>query len=193
MKQGNLDLSVQVQRSLRRTFIRKMLRSIITGSSRSIIQQSPRTILRRSFMKPSYAALNKKPDRVESELTHPALLKDPPIANPSSETDPWSLTPPSLPPVPEGLESMTIEEIIASPHPEGRDNELTEVLRKRLIYESRKRGILETDLILATFAKERIGTMVDRELREYDRVRSLSLFFFSPFRWQTDSDQGTVT
>lgn len=152
-----------------------MLHSTLRHGTISVTLLGRRT-LPRTLITPSRMALeNKKPDRVETEFTHPALLKDPPIANPSSETDPWSLVPPPPPSHPEGLESMTIDEIIASPHPEGRDNEQTETLRKRLIYESRKRGILETDLILATFAKERIGTMVDRELREYDRVRP-SLF-----------------
>lgn len=61
-------------------------------------------------------------------------------------------------------------ELLASPHPEGRDNEPTETLRKRLVYESRKRGILEMDLILATFAKTRLPEMTDGQLREYDRV-----------------------
>lgn len=125
-----------------------------------------------SSSRPVLSAAPKK-EKVDTPLTHPSLLKDPPISNPSSETDPWSLVPPPPPSHPEGIEFMTVAELIASPHPEGRDNEPTETLRKRLVYESRKRGILETDLILATFAKERLGTMVDRELREYDRVRSL--------------------
>lgn len=127
-----------------------------------------------SISSPAY----NKPPRVESDLTHPALLKDPPISNPSSETDPWSLVPPPPPEAPTGMEGMTIEELIASPHPEGRDSESTETLRKRLVYESRKRGILETDLILATFAMERLGSLTDRELREYDRVRSFPFFDF---------------
>lgn len=119
----------------------------------------------------SGAPARRAADRPESDLTHPALLKDPPISNPSSETDPWSLVPPPPPDAPTGLETMTMAELISSPHPEGRDAETTEILRKRLVYESRKRGILETDLILATFAQERLGSMADRELREYDRVR----------------------
>lgn len=69
-----------------------------------------------------------------------------------------------------------MQELLSSPHPEGRDNEQTETLRKRLVYESRKRGILEMDLILGTFAKSRLAELDDAQLREYDRVR-----FSSPF------------
>ena len=116
---------------------------------------------------------DRKTPRVESDLTHPSLLKDPPITQPSASTDPWSLVPPPPPPAQsaqDALDAISMEDLIASPHPEGRDSESTEILRKRLVYESRKRGILETDLILATFAQERLGSMADRELREYDRV-----------------------
>jgi succinate dehydrogenase assembly factor 2 len=69
---------------------------------------------------------------------------------------------------------MTMAELMASPHPEFRDSEDVETLRKRLVYESRKRGILEMELILSTFTKARLETMDEGELREYDRVRPLS-------------------
>jgi len=69
-----------------------------------------------------------------------------------------------------------MDDLLEMPHPEGRDNEPTEVLRKRLVYESRKRGILEMDLILSTFAQQRLNSLNDRQLREYDRVR---FFFYS--------------
>lgn len=109
------------------------------------------------------------PPRPETPLTHPALLRDPPAEVPQ---DPWSLTPPAPPPEETGP-TLTMAELLASPHPEGRDAEPTETLRKRLVYESRKRGILEMDLILGTFAKTRLADMADHELREYDRVRFL--------------------
>lgn len=118
----------------------------------------------------------------ESDRTHPALVRDPPVANPSAASDPWPLRPPPMPespPLPRGVETM--QDLLATPHPEGRDDEPTETLRKRLVYESRKRGILEMDLILSTFANERLQHLDDRQLREYDRVRPLSLERFSPF------------
>ncbi len=43
-------------------------------------------------------------------------------------------------------------------------------MRARLVYQSRKRGTLESDLLLSTFAQERLGGMGERELREYDKV-----------------------
>ncbi|GJN89191.1 hypothetical protein Rhopal_002168-T1 [Rhodotorula paludigena] len=99
--------------------------------------------------------------------------------------------PPKLDP---SIRSM--DDLIASPHPEGRDNEDTEILRKRLVYESRKRGILEMDLILSTFAKDRLPTMSDRELREYDRFLTLpdwTIFYYvtgkaeAPEPWRSSS------
>ncbi|CEQ40260.1 SPOSA6832_01858 [Sporobolomyces salmonicolor] len=145
-----------------------------------------RTVLRSSAPLPRRALSTSLPRRSsssdESDLTHPALLKDPPASNPSAETDPWSLTPPPMPtPPPLDPSIHTMDDLIRSPHPEGRDHEETETLRKRLVYESRKRGILEMDLILSTFAKERLPEMGDRELREYDRFLTLpdwTIFYY---------------
>ncbi|GAA5844422.1 hypothetical protein JCM3766R1_006389 [Sporobolomyces carnicolor] len=118
----------------------------------------------------------------ESDRTHPALVRDPPVANPSAASDPWPLRPPPMPespPLPRGVETM--QDLLATPHPEGRDDEPTETLRKRLVYESRKRGILEMDLILSTFANERLQHLDDRQLREYDRFLTLpdwTIFYY---------------
>lgn len=51
-----------------------------------------------------------------------------------------------------------------------RRNESTETLRARLVYQSRKRGMLEGDLLLSTFASENLPSMTHEELLEYDRV-----------------------
>ncbi|KIM30707.1 hypothetical protein M408DRAFT_35444, partial [Serendipita vermifera MAFF 305830] len=51
-----------------------------------------------------------------------------------------------------------------------RHNESTDVLRARLVYQSRKRGMLEGDLLLSTFAAENLSTMTHKELLEYDRL-----------------------
>lgn len=146
--------------------------------SRSTIRQLARAIhLQPTLITPSARRTFSLSSRLaaESDLTHPALVKDPPASNPSAETDPWSLKPPPLAFTEEKASgpAMTMDQLLASPHPEARHNEPTETLRKRLVYESRKRGILEMDLILATFAKTHLASMDDRELREYDRVRSL--------------------
>jgi len=59
-----------------------------------------------------------------------------------------------------------------SEHPEGRSaDEETETMRARLVYQSRKRGILETDLLLSTFIDSgKLKNMTRAEMEEYDRV-----------------------
>lgn len=51
-----------------------------------------------------------------------------------------------------------------------RQNEPVDVLRARLVYQSRKRGMLEGDLLLSTFAAENLPRMSLEELKEFDRV-----------------------
>jgi succinate dehydrogenase assembly factor 2 len=51
-----------------------------------------------------------------------------------------------------------------------RVNEATETKRARLLYQSRKRGILETDLLLSTFAKAYLPGMSPAELTEFDSL-----------------------
>ncbi|GAA6060081.1 hypothetical protein JCM10212_003042 [Sporobolomyces blumeae] len=142
------------------------LRSLLTAS---IPQTRQRTLTRCAILR-------------ESDRTHPALVRDPPATQPSSATDPWTLKPPPMPPAPElPPDVKTMSDLLRTPHPEGRDDEPTETLRKRLVYESRKRGILEMDLILSTFSKERLPDMSDRELREYDRFLTLpdwTIFYY---------------
>src|SRR5947208_4831469 len=49
-------------------------------------------------------------------------------------------------------------------------NESIDQKRARLTYQSRKRGILETDLLLSTFAKKYLNEFTERELDEYDEL-----------------------
>ncbi|KAK6530275.1 succinate dehydrogenase assembly factor 2 [Orbilia ellipsospora] len=42
-------------------------------------------------------------------------------------------------------------------------------MRARLVYQSRKRGILETDLLLSTFADENLSRMTVVQMQEYDK------------------------
>ncbi|CAG8657456.1 93_t:CDS:1 [Acaulospora morrowiae] len=51
-----------------------------------------------------------------------------------------------------------------------RPNETINQKRSRLIYQSRKRGILETDLILSTFAQKYLHEFSEQELQEYDEL-----------------------
>lgn len=57
------------------------------------------------------------------------------------------------------------------PPPIARPNESLSSLRARLVYQTRKRGTLESDLLLSTFAKEHLPVMSEVELREFDKVR----------------------
>ncbi|CAE6535343.1 unnamed protein product [Rhizoctonia solani] len=56
------------------------------------------------------------------------------------------------------------------PPPISRLNESPSTLRARLVYQTRKRGTLESDLLLSTFAKEHLPNMTEEELREFDKL-----------------------
>ena len=56
------------------------------------------------------------------------------------------------------------------PQPIDRSHETPQVTRARLLYQSRKRGILETDLLLSTFADKYLSCMSIREMQEYDQA-----------------------
>ncbi|KAK7041416.1 Succinate dehydrogenase assembly factor 2 mitochondrial [Paramarasmius palmivorus] len=58
---------------------------------------------------------------------------------------------------------------LPAPTPLERPNETVETMRARLVYQSRKRGTLESDLLMSTFARDQLATMSEEELREYDR------------------------
>lgn len=84
--------------------------------------------------------------------------------------DPWP-----LPNTPEHLASSTSPPDTPAPTPLPRPNETLETLRARLVYQSRKRGTLESDLLLSTFARDQLPVMNEGELKEYDRVGFLSI------------------
>ncbi|KAI9275381.1 Flavinator of succinate dehydrogenase-domain-containing protein [Sporodiniella umbellata] len=65
-----------------------------------------------------------------------------------------------------------------------RPNEPTEDKRRRLTYQSRKRGILETDLLLSTFAKVWLPKFDRSQLKEYDQL--LDEPDWDIFYWATD-------
>ncbi|KAI1091862.1 DUF339-domain-containing protein [Rostrohypoxylon terebratum] len=52
--------------------------------------------------------------------------------------------------------------------PMKRQGEDDSTMRARLVYQSRKRGILETDLLLSTFADEYLPTMTREQMSQYD-------------------------
>ena len=65
------------------------------------------------------------------------------------------------------------------PGEETRENKV-----KRLIWQARKRGTLEADLLLATFAKKELSALNEEELDEFDRL--LDEPDWDIFYWMTD-------
>lgn len=59
---------------------------------------------------------------------------------------------------------------IPIPPPIQRPSETLEAKRKRLIWASRKRGILETDLLLGTFIQKYVNVLSSDQLTEYDTL-----------------------
>ncbi|XP_074087452.1 succinate dehydrogenase assembly factor 2, mitochondrial isoform X2 [Macrotis lagotis] len=53
---------------------------------------------------------------------------------------------------------------------EERTDESVETKRARLLYESRKRGMLENCILLSLFAKENLHRMTEKQLSLYDRL-----------------------
>ncbi|KAF2456797.1 Flavinator of succinate dehydrogenase-domain-containing protein [Lineolata rhizophorae] len=49
-----------------------------------------------------------------------------------------------------------------------REGEDPNTMKARLLYQSRKRGTLESDLLLSTFADAHLGNMTHEQLRQYD-------------------------
>lgn len=49
-------------------------------------------------------------------------------------------------------------------------NETTDVKRARLLYQSRKRGMLENGLLLSTFASQYLNNMNEKQLELYDNL-----------------------
>jgi len=86
-------------------------------------------------------------------------------ASPLTRADPWP-----LPHTPEHLENTKTPADIPPPTPIPRPNESIETMRARLVYQSRKRGTLESDLLLSTFARDVLAGMGEVDLREYDRL-----------------------
>lgn len=61
-------------------------------------------------------------------------------------------------------------DVVIKVQPLQREGESDLQLRKRLVYQSRKRGILETDLLLSRFAKKYLDSFDRDMLVEYDKL-----------------------
>ena len=60
-----------------------------------------------------------------------------------------------------------------------------EVKRSRLLYQSRKRGMLENDLILGTFAGKYLDKMTEEELELYDHLINSPSNDWDIYKWAT--------
>ncbi|SPO19654.1 related to EMI5 - protein required for transcriptional induction of TF IME1 [Ustilago trichophora] len=67
-------------------------------------------------------------------------------------------------------ERQTLEGVDAPMRVPGRESEERETKIARLVYQCRKRGTLETDLLLSTFAKKELKKLPTEELDEFDRL-----------------------
>ncbi|AAS52881.1 AER200Cp [Eremothecium gossypii ATCC 10895] len=70
-----------------------------------------------------------------------------------------------------------------------RNNETLEQQRARLVYQSRKRGILETDLLLSGFAAKYLKHMTAEELNEYDEL--LNELDWDIYYWATKNSDAS--
>ncbi|KAJ8247462.1 hypothetical protein GJAV_G00246730 [Gymnothorax javanicus] len=69
---------------------------------------------------------------------------------------------------PEGSGSDLIE--IPLPPWQEKTGEPLDIKRRRLLYESRKRGMLENCILLSLFAKRYLNFMTEKQLLQYDRL-----------------------
>ncbi|KAK4190639.1 putative early meiotic induction protein 5, mitochondrial precursor [Podospora australis] len=72
-----------------------------------------------------------------------------------------------------------------------RVGEEPDVMRARLLYQSRKRGTLESDLLLSTFASSHLSSMTPAQLKEYDLF--LDENDWDIYYWATQNDPDSHT
>ncbi|CAI9594641.1 unnamed protein product, partial [Staurois parvus] len=70
-----------------------------------------------------------------------------------------------------------------------RTGETPEIKRARLLYESRKRGMLENCILLSLFAKKYLGTMTDTQLSQYDRIINKPSNDWDIYYWITGAQE----
>ncbi|KAG2353507.1 Flavinator of succinate dehydrogenase-domain-containing protein [Suillus spraguei] len=108
----------------------------------------------------------------------------------------WSADPWPLPHSPQHLSNTQTPSDIPPPTPISRSGESKETLHARLVYQSRKRGTLESDLLLSTFARDHLRQMDETELKEYDKLLDepdWDIYYWAtgsrtpPERWQKSS------
>ncbi|XP_048885907.1 succinate dehydrogenase assembly factor 2, mitochondrial [Brienomyrus brachyistius] len=70
---------------------------------------------------------------------------------------------------------------------EERAGEPIDIKRRRLLYESRKRGMLENCILLSLFAKQYLNTMTEAQLKQYDRLINEPSNDWDIYYWATET------
>ncbi|KAK2868890.1 hypothetical protein Q7C36_000761 [Tachysurus vachellii] len=70
---------------------------------------------------------------------------------------------------------------------EEKKNEPLDIKRKRLLYESRKRGMLENCILLSIFAKRYLESMSESQLRQYDHLINEPSNDWDIYYWATEA------
>ncbi|KAL5499180.1 EMI5 [Sanghuangporus vaninii] len=136
---------------------RRLHPSSITGHSAHATSNSThqrKANMLRAFQRNRLALIASRAAYSRALSSTPRHLKDPWLLPNTPAHELSTRSPPDLPP----------------PEPIPRPNESVEKMRARLVYQSRKRGTLESDLILSTFAAQNLDGMNAEELREYDKL-----------------------
>ncbi|XP_072516150.1 LOW QUALITY PROTEIN: succinate dehydrogenase assembly factor 2, mitochondrial [Salminus brasiliensis] len=68
-----------------------------------------------------------------------------------------------------------------------RKGESLDVKKRRLLYESRKRGMLENCILLSIFAKQYLEKMNESQLRQYDRLINEPSNDWDIYYWATEA------
>ncbi|KAI0812097.1 Flavinator of succinate dehydrogenase-domain-containing protein [Xylaria sp. FL0064] len=84
-----------------------------------------------------------------------------------------------------------LEGVTFTIEPLRRVGEDEKTMRARLVYQSRKRGILETDLLLSTFADEYLPNMTVEQMTEYDLF--LDENDWDIYYWATQEEPAAIT
>jgi succinate dehydrogenase flavin-adding protein (antitoxin of CptAB toxin-antitoxin module) len=112
-----------------------------------------------------------------SDTKHEMFQPQDPSNKPSLADDPWAipLQNPQADPDPNEI-PLAHYRGGDTAHPEGRNpNEDTETMRARLVYQSRKRGTLEMEMLASTFIDAgKLKSMSREDMLEYDRVCRLT-------------------
>jgi len=65
--------------------------------------------------------------------------------------------------------------------------EAIDIKRRRLLYESRKRGMLENCILLSRFAQRYLDTMTETQLMQYDRLINEPSNDWDIYYWATEA------